>query len=121
MSSTFAADGAPPERLPRCHACVALAIGVAASVLWSFLYLEVDYRQLFSSESIGLMAKFVREFFPPDASPAFVAKAAWGALQTFAVAAITPSASAMQPQHGGRRVGAGAAAVSIALTTGRAG
>jgi len=88
MSSTFAADGAPPERLPRCHACVALAIGVAASVLWSFLYLAVDYRQLFSSESIGLMAKFVREFFPPDASPAFVAKAAWGALQTFAVAAI---------------------------------
>ena len=34
------------------------------------------------------MAKFVAEFFPPDLSSGFVAKAAWGALQTFAVAAV---------------------------------
>ena len=54
----------------------------------SFAYLAVDYRQLLSDESIRLMAKFVAEFFPPDVAPAFLAKAAWGALQTFAVATI---------------------------------
>ena len=82
------ARSAPSERLPRCRACVVLALGVAAAIVWSFAYLAVDYGQLFSSQSMRLMAKFVAEFFPPDATPAFVAKAAWGALQTFAVAAI---------------------------------
>jgi len=61
---------------------------VLAAVAASFAYLAVDYRQLFSGTSMRLMAKFIAEFFPPDLSPAFVAKAAWGALQTFAVAAI---------------------------------
>jgi len=88
MSQALASGAAPPERLPRCHACIALAIGIAAAIAWSFAYLAVDYRQLVSAESMRLMAKFVGEFFPPDVSPAFVAKAAWGALQTFAVAAI---------------------------------
>jgi phosphonate transport system permease protein len=71
-----------------CLACLALLAAVLGAVGASFAYLAVDYRQLFSAESIRLMAKFVREFFPPDLSAAFVAKAAWGALQTFAVAAI---------------------------------
>ena len=89
MSGALAAGAAaPPERLPRCRACIALALALAAAVVWSFAYLAVDYRQLVSVESLGLMAKFVREFFPPDLSPAFVAKAAWGAVETFAVAAI---------------------------------
>jgi phosphonate transport system permease protein len=71
-----------------CFACMALALALLAAVVASFAYLAVDYRQLFSGESIRLMARFVREFFPPDLSPAFLAKAAWGALQTFAVAAV---------------------------------
>ena len=66
----------------------ALTLGVVAAVVASFAYLAVDYRQLVSDESLRLMAKFVREFFPPDLTPPFLAKAAWGALQTFAVAAI---------------------------------
>ena len=71
-----------------CWACLGLALALACAVVASFAYLAVDWRQLFSGESMRLMLKFVREFFPPDLSPAFVAKAAWGALQTFAVAAI---------------------------------
>jgi phosphonate transport system permease protein len=71
-----------------CLACIALLVAVLGAVVASFAYLAVDYRQLFSAESMRLMGKFVREFFPPDLSAAFVAKAAWGALQTFAVAAI---------------------------------
>jgi phosphonate transport system permease protein len=71
-----------------CWSCVALAAGVVVAVVASFAYLAVDWKQLFGAESLRLMAKFVAEFFPPDVSPAFLAKATWGALQTFAVAAI---------------------------------
>jgi phosphonate transport system permease protein len=71
-----------------CWSCFALAFALLAAVVWSFAWLAVDWRQLFSAESMRLMAKFVAEFFPPDLSSAFVIKAAWGALQTFAVAAI---------------------------------
>ena len=65
-----------------------MAAAIAAAVIASFAFLAVDWRALFSAESLRLMAKFVGEFFPPDTSAAFVAKAAWGALQTFAVAAV---------------------------------
>ena len=71
-----------------CWSCVALAAGVVVAVVASFAYLAVDWKQLFGAESMRLMAKFVAEFFPPDVSPEFLAKATWGALQTFAVAAI---------------------------------
>ena len=77
-----------PGRIATCRGCIALAAGVVAAVVASFWYLAVDWRQLFSSESTTLMAKFVREFFPPDVSAAFLAKAAWGALQTLAVAVV---------------------------------
>jgi phosphonate transport system permease protein len=71
-----------------CLSCIALALTLLAAVVASFAYLAVDYGQLFSGESMRLMAKFVREFFPPDLSASFIVKAAWGALQTFAVAAV---------------------------------
>ncbi len=88
MSAASIRPASPPTRLEPCWACIALTVALIAAVVASFAYLAVDWRQLFSDESMRLMAKFVREFFPPDLSPAFVAKAAWGALQTFAVAAI---------------------------------
>jgi phosphonate transport system permease protein len=88
VSSVRANAARAPTRLAPCRGCIALAVGVAAAVVASFAYLAVDYRQLFSPESMRLMAKFVGEFFPPDLTPAFLAKAIWGALQTFAVAAI---------------------------------
>jgi phosphonate transport system permease protein len=82
-------DGGP------CVACIALLLALLAAIVASFAYLAVDYRQLFSGESMRLIAKFVREFFPPDLSAAFVAKAAWGALQTLAVAAVGTLLAAM--------------------------
>ena len=85
--STVAPSEAPTALRP-CLACLALTLVLVAAVGASFAYLAVDWRQLFSGESVRLMAKFVREFFPPDLSAAFVAKAAWGTLQTFAVAAL---------------------------------
>jgi phosphonate transport system permease protein len=86
MSGTAAAPVAPKP--DTCFACIALALGVVAAVGASFTWLAVDWLALFSRDSMRLMAKFIAEFFPPDTSPAFVAKAAWGALQTFAVAAV---------------------------------
>lgn len=77
-----------PAAPPICSRCVLLGVAVVAAVAASFAYLTVDWRALFSASSARLMAKFIAEFFPPDLSPAFVAKAAWGALQTFAVAAV---------------------------------
>ena len=86
-SAASVRDDGHNDRGP-CLSCIALALALLAAVVGSFAYLAVDYRQLFSSESVHLMRKFVGEFFPPDLSAAFVAKAAWGALQTFAVAAV---------------------------------
>ena len=71
-----------------CVGCFLLAGGVVAAVVASFAYLAVDWHQLFSATSMGLMAKFIGEFFPPDMTPAFLGKVTYGALQTFAVAAI---------------------------------
>ena len=89
MNLPFAARGnASTEAWRPCWACLGLALALLVTIVSSFAYLAVDWRQLFSGESMRLMLKFVGEFFPPDLSPAFVAKAAWGALQTFAVAAV---------------------------------
>jgi phosphonate transport system permease protein len=88
MTSTSTLRGGERNDGGPCVSCIALALAVLAAVVASFAYLAVDYRQLFSGESMHLMVKFVGEFFPPDLSAPFVAKAAWGALQTFAVAAV---------------------------------
>ena len=77
-----------PTAPPPCLRCWAVLGGVLAAVVASFVYLAIDYRALFTRESLGFMGTFVAEFFPPDLSPAFLAKAGWGALQTLAVSAL---------------------------------
>ena len=73
---------------PRCLRCWATTVAVLLAVLASFAYLAIDYRALFTGESLSLMGKFIAEFFPPDLSGAFLQKTAWGALQTLAVSAL---------------------------------
>ncbi len=73
---------------PRCWRCIGTLTLIAAAVVASFAYLAVDYRQLFTGESLRFMAKFIAEFFPPDLSPDFLAKTGWGAIQTLAVSAL---------------------------------
>lgn len=80
--------GLLPSSPPRCIRCWATTAAVLAAVAASFIYLAIDYGALFTGESLSLMAKFVAEFFPPDVSPAFLSKTAWGALQTLAVSAL---------------------------------
>jgi phosphonate transport system permease protein len=78
----------PPASAGPCLSCIAMSAAILAAIIASFVYLGIDYRALFSAESLRLMGKFIAEFYPPDLSPAFVAKAAWGALQTLAVSAL---------------------------------
>jgi phosphonate transport system permease protein len=71
-----------------CLGCMVAASAVAIAVVASFIYLGIDFRTLFARESMAAMAKFIAEFFPPDLSSAFLAKTAWGALQTLAMSAL---------------------------------
>ena len=71
-----------------CMGCVAVTVLIAVAVIASFWYLAIDYRVLLAGESLRMMGKFIVEFFPPDLSAAFVAKVAYGALQTLAVSAL---------------------------------
>lgn len=73
---------------PRCLRCWVVTGLVLAAVVASFVYLAVDYGALLTAESLSLMGRFIAEFFPPDVSPAFLSKTAWGALQTLAVSAL---------------------------------
>lgn len=77
-----------PASPPRCLRCWAVTGLVLAAVVASFVYLAVDYGALLTAESLSLMGRFIAEFFPPDVSPAFLSKTAWGALQTLAVSAL---------------------------------
>lgn len=71
-----------------CITCVAVTLALLAAVIASFVGLGIDYRGLFSADSLRSMGRFVAEFFPPDLSAAFVTKTAWAALQTLAVSAL---------------------------------
>ena len=66
-------------------ACVgAIAVGVVAS----FHYLAADFGGLFAAEGQHAMARFVREFFPPDLSSAFLRQVGFASLQTLAVSLL---------------------------------
>ena len=71
-----------------CLSCLLTSALLLAAVVASFAYLDIDFGELFSGESATSMARFVASFFPPDLDPRFLGKTAYGALQTFAVAAI---------------------------------
>jgi phosphonate transport system permease protein len=82
-----------PHRLPpplfsaRCRACWLMA-GVVALVVASFLSLDLRLAAFVSGESLASMGRFLREFLPPDLSPAFVGRVAAGAWETLAMSAL---------------------------------
>ena len=61
-----------------------LLVAVAAS----FAFLDLGLAALFSRESAGLVGDFLRAFFPPDLSPAWLARVAYGTLETLAISAV---------------------------------
>ncbi len=78
-----------------CMTCVAVLVLLLGAVVASFLLLGLDFRALGTPEALAAMGRFVREFFPPDLSPAFVAEVGWGALQTLALSATGTALAAV--------------------------
>ena len=91
MDSTHAAN--TPYRLPpplfnaRCRGCWFVA-AVLLLVGLSFATLDLQWAQFLSLDAARSMGRFVAEFFPPDLSPAFLARVGWGALETLAMSAL---------------------------------
>jgi phosphonate transport system permease protein len=77
----------PPLLDARCKACW-FTLGVAVLVVASFASLDLQWAQFFSREAVASIARFVAEFFPPDLSPAFLAKVGRGTIETLAMSAL---------------------------------
>jgi phosphonate transport system permease protein len=60
----------------------------AALVVASFWSLDLQWSAFASRDSLAAMARFVREFFPPDTSAAFVAKVVQATAETLAMSAL---------------------------------
>jgi len=90
----------PPYQLPppifdaRCRACWFTA-ALMVLVVASFVSLELDWAAFASMEAARSMGRFVAEFFPPDLSPVFVNKVAWGAWETLAMSALGTAIAAL--------------------------
>lgn len=63
-------------------------LALAALTVASFASLDLRLRELFAADGIAKMSEFVLAFFPPEASPPFLARLASGALETIAMSAI---------------------------------
>ena len=77
----------PPLFSARCSACWFTA-AVLVLVGASFWTLDLQWAQFLSLDAAHSMGRFVAEFFPPDLSPAFLAKVGWGTLETLAMSAL---------------------------------
>lgn len=83
----------PPYKLPprlfdaRCKACW-FVLGLLVLVAFSFWTLDLQWAQFFSLDAARSMGRFIKEFFPPDLSPAFVRKVALGTVETLAMSLL---------------------------------
>jgi phosphonate transport system permease protein len=77
----------PPIFSARCTACWITA-GILVLVALSFWSLDLQWQAFFSGDALYSMSKFVREFFPPDFSAAFVKKVLMGSAETLAMSAL---------------------------------
>ncbi len=68
--------------------------GFALAAAASVAYLGVDFVALFTGDSARQMAAFARGFYPPEATPAFLARVAHGAVETLAISALGTAAAA---------------------------
>jgi phosphonate transport system permease protein len=78
----------PPSLLGARARAWLLLVGIVALVTASFLSLDLRLGAFASGEALASMGRFVREFFPPDLSPAFLRKVAEGAWETLAMSAL---------------------------------
>lgn len=78
-----------PPRLfsARCKACW-LTASVVVLVVASFWSLDLQWAQFLSLQALQSMGRFLSEFFPPDTSPDFLRKVAFGAWETLAMSTL---------------------------------
>jgi phosphonate transport system permease protein len=77
----------PPLFDARCRACW-FVLCIVVLVFASFLSLDLQWGAFFSSDAVASMAKFIREFFPPDLSSNFLIKVGKGTIETFAMSLL---------------------------------
>jgi phosphonate transport system permease protein len=66
-----------------------LALAALAAAVWaSFSYLSLDLAALFTPQARAQMGQYVASFFPPDASPGYLAQIGHGTVETIAISAI---------------------------------
>ena len=66
----------PPRLIALRSRTAWVLLALAALVVASFWSLDLQWRDLWSRDSLAAMARFAGEFFPPDTSPPFVRKVA---------------------------------------------
>ena len=71
----------------RCTACWVTA-GILLLVVLSFASLNLQWREFLAADAMLKMGQFLLGFFPPEASPAFLAKTWSALLETLAMSAL---------------------------------
>lgn len=71
-----------------CLNCLLALALLLAAIVASFAWLDIDYEMLVAPDSLRSMGEFLAEFLHPDFAPEFLAKVAWGSLQTLAMSGI---------------------------------
>lgn len=78
-----------PDQFRRArHAGFAAAAGVLLLTAASFWSLDLQWAKFFSAQSAGRMGKFLGELLAPSTDAAFLAKLAFGAIETLAMSAV---------------------------------
>jgi len=75
-------------RTPIGATTIAVATGIVALIVASFITLDLQIGELFTAESVAKSGEFARGFAPPDVSPAFLRRVAYGAFETLAMSAL---------------------------------
>ncbi|RZI58931.1 MAG: phosphonate ABC transporter, permease protein PhnE [Rubrivivax sp.] len=78
----------PAGRPPARWGVRALLVGLVALVVASFATLPLRWGELLGAGALAQMGRFIAEFFPPQLSPAFLARVGQGALETLAMSAL---------------------------------
>ncbi len=61
---------------------------LGSALLASYVWLDLGLAALLSRAALASMADYFRAFFPLDLSPGWLAKVAWGSLETVAISAL---------------------------------
>lgn len=71
------------------------AAGLVLLAWMSFSYLSLDLTQLFTGEAGTQMWRYIASFYPPDTSADYLARVAWGTVETIAISAVGTGIAAL--------------------------